>query len=122
SEAGAQLPSPGRPSRGPDVGVQILALLRAQPEGLSKAALAQACGVSHPTIQRALSWLRQEHDAPLRCVNRRWVLMDPAFALPLLAPERGDVSVMLLAAALLSAFGDRALQERLDRLVEQMDA
>lgn len=92
--------------------------------GASKDELAQVAEVSHPSIQRALTWLRDHCDSPVefdRSIGQ-WVLRDPHFTLPLTDPDAQDLSAVLFAEALLAPLADEEITVRLRRLAEQMDA
>ncbi len=94
--------------------------------GLTKAAIVAvirgALGTtSAVSIQRALTRLRDEHDAPIAYVAGRWRLRTP-FTMPLESPEAQDVVAVLLARAILEPLGDAEMLGRVDRLVEQLDA
>ena len=103
---------------------RIILELRDTPSGLTKDALADRLGVSGPSIQRALTHLRDECDSPLAYVRpgNFWRLRDPEFSLPLSDPEAGDLMAAMFAEALVAPLADEALSARLRRLVEQMDA
>jgi predicted DNA-binding transcriptional regulator YafY len=75
------------------------------------------------TVQRALVWLRDHHDVPLRYdqKTRSWQLTDPSFSLPLSDPTADDLTVALFAGALLAPLADDELKLRVDRLAEEMD-
>jgi len=92
--------------------------------GASKDELAKVAEVSHPSIQRALTWLRDHCDSPVEFDRGRgqWVLRDPHFTLPLTDPDGQDLSAVLFAEALLAPFADEEITARLRRLAEQMDA
>lgn len=102
----------------------LLRHLRDNPGGASKEELAKVADVSHPSIQRALTWLRDACDSPVEFDRGagRWVLRDPHFTLPLTDPEPGDLSAVMFAEALLAPFADEEITQRLRRLAEQMDA
>ncbi|NVB38787.1 WYL domain-containing protein [Pseudenhygromyxa sp. WMMC2535] len=102
----------------------LLRHLRDNPEGASKEVLANVAGVSHPSIQRALTWLRDACDSPVEFDRSqgRWVLRDSLFTLPLSDPEPADLSAVLFAEALLAPIADEEITVRLRRLSEQMDA
>lgn len=92
--------------------------------GTTKEELARIADVSYPSIQRALTWLRDHCDSPVefdRAANR-WVLRDPHFTLPLTDPDAQDLSAVLFAEALLAPLADEEITARLRRLAEQMDA
>jgi predicted DNA-binding transcriptional regulator YafY len=98
--------------------------LREHPEGATKDDLAKVADVSHPTIQRALTWLRDVCDAQLDYdrMAGRWKLLDPHFALSLADPDSQDLAAVLFAEALLAPLADEDITMRLRRLAEQMDA
>ncbi|EDM74839.1 hypothetical protein PPSIR1_31058 [Plesiocystis pacifica SIR-1] len=102
----------------------LLRHLRDNPGGASKEDLARVAKVSHPSIQRALTWLRDACDSPVEFDRGagRWVLRDLHFTLPLTDPEPGDLSAVMFAEALLAPFADEEITARLRRLAEQMDA
>jgi predicted DNA-binding transcriptional regulator YafY len=102
----------------------ILLHLRAKPEGASKAELGAAADVSAPSIQRALTWLRDECDSPVSFSrgSGKWILDDPHFSLPLSDPEAADLAAVMFAEALLSPVADSEITQRVRRLAEQMDA
>ncbi len=108
-----------------EVAHELLRVLRtAQNEGLSKAQLAAKVQRSEMTVQRSLTWLREEHDAPINFSRSTmaWTMTDPDFALPLEDPDADDLTAVVIAASMLSPLADEALQTRVNRLVEQMDA
>ncbi|PRP90496.1 hypothetical protein ENSA5_64110 [Enhygromyxa salina] len=92
--------------------------------GATKEELAKVADVSHPSIQRALTWLRDHCDSPVEFDRAagRWVLRDPHFTLPLTDPDAQDLSAVLFAEALLAPLADEEITARLRRLAEQMDA
>jgi predicted DNA-binding transcriptional regulator YafY len=92
--------------------------------GATKEELAKVADVSHPSIQRALTWLRDHCDSPVEFDRGagRWVLRDPHFTLPLTDPDPQDLSAVLFAEALLAPLADEEITSRLRRLAEQMDA
>jgi predicted DNA-binding transcriptional regulator YafY len=92
--------------------------------GATKEDLARVADVSHPSIQRALTWLRDHCDSPVEFDRAagRWVLRDPHFTLPLTDPDPQDLSAVLFAEALLAPLADEEITSRLRRLAEQMDA
>jgi predicted DNA-binding transcriptional regulator YafY len=92
--------------------------------GATKEDLARVADVSHPSIQRALTWLRDHCDSPVEFDRAagRWVLRDPHFTLPLTDPDPQDLSAVLFAEALLAPLADEEITARLRRLAEQMDA
>jgi predicted DNA-binding transcriptional regulator YafY len=92
--------------------------------GASKEELAKVADVSYPSIQRALTWLRDHCDSPVEFdrTEARWVLRDPHFTLPLTDPDAQDLSAVLFAEALLAPLADEEITARLRRLAEQMDA
>lgn len=98
--------------------------LREHPTGATKDELAKVADVSHPTIQRALTWLRDVCDAQLEYDRAagRWKLLDPHFALSLADPDSQDLAAVLFAEALLAPLADEDITMRLRRLAEQMDA
>ena len=101
----------------------ILRYLREHPRGATKDELGAIGGVSRPSVQRALRWLREECDSPVdfdRGENR-WVLLDPHFSLPLSDPEPEDLAAVLLAQSLLGPIADDEITARIRRLAEQMD-
>jgi predicted DNA-binding transcriptional regulator YafY len=102
----------------------LRALRGAGKEGSSKRRLAAKVGRSEMTVQRALMWLREHHDAPIRFsrASMAWSLEDPEFTLPLGDPDADDLLAVVVAAAMLSPLADEGLQARVNRLVEQMDA
>lgn len=102
----------------------LLRHLREHPGGASKEELARVAVVSYPSIQRALTWLRDHCDSPVEFDRGagRWVLRDPHFTLPLTDPDAQDLSAVLFAEALLAPFADEEITIRLRRLAEQMDA
>jgi predicted DNA-binding transcriptional regulator YafY len=104
----------------------IIRYLRAHPEGASKEELqARVLGrrLSPPTIQRAMDWLRDEHDAPIdyEKPSNRWLLKDSLFGLPLGDPTPEDLAAVVFAGALLAPIADEELSGRVQRLIEQMD-
>jgi predicted DNA-binding transcriptional regulator YafY len=103
---------------------KLLRHLREHPGGASKEELAKVADVSHPSIQRALTWLRDHCDSPVEFDRAagRWVLRDPHFTLPLTDPDAQDLSAVLFAEALLAPLADEEITIRLRRLAEQMDA
>ena len=102
---------------------RLLRLLRDRPEGATKEHMMQEMEVSAPTIQRALTWLRDHCDSPVAFdrTRYRWVLQDAHFTLPLSDPEPEDLSAVMFAEALLAPFADREILQRVRRLAEQMD-
>ncbi|PRQ01340.1 helix-turn-helix transcriptional regulator [Enhygromyxa salina] len=90
----------------------------------TKEDLAKVADVSYPSIQRALTWLRDHCDSPVEFDRAagRWVLRDPHFTLPLTDPDPQDLSAVLFAEALLAPLADEEITSRLRRLAEQMDA
>lgn len=90
----------------------------------TKEELAKVADVSHPSIQRALTWLRDHCDSPVEFDRSagRWVLRDPHFTLPLTDPDSEDLAAVLFAEALLAPLADEEITARLRRLAEQMDA
>jgi predicted DNA-binding transcriptional regulator YafY len=102
----------------------LLRHLREHPGGASKEELAKVADVSYPSIQRALTWLRDHCDSPVEFDRAagRWVLRDPHFTLPLTDPDAQDLSAVMFAEALLAPFADEEITIRLRRLAEQMDA
>lgn len=102
----------------------ILLHLRAKPGGASKAELGASASVSAPSIQRALTWLRDECDSPLSFDRGagKWQLNDPHFSLPLSDPEAEDLAAVMFAEALLAPVADAEITQRVRRLAEQMDA
>jgi predicted DNA-binding transcriptional regulator YafY len=102
----------------------ILRLLRQHPQGLDKRSLATSLDTSPGSIQRAITWLREHHDAPVEFAasEHRWRLLNDDFCLPLSDPEPGDLEAVLMAQALLGPFADPATLERVRRLAEEMDA
>ncbi len=102
----------------------LLRHLREHPQGATKEALATVAEVSYPSIQRALTWLRDACDSPVEFDRGagRWVLRDPHFTLPLTDPEPADLSAVMFAEALLAPLADEEITARLRRLAEQMDA
>jgi predicted DNA-binding transcriptional regulator YafY len=102
----------------------ILLHLRSKPHGASKAELGASAGVSAPSIQRALTWLRDECDSPLAFDRGagKWQLNDPHFSLPLSDPEAEDLAAVMFAEALLAPVADGEITQRVRRLAEQMDA
>jgi predicted DNA-binding transcriptional regulator YafY len=92
--------------------------------GATKEELAKVADVSHPSIQRALTWLRDHCDSPVEFDRAagRWILRDPHFTLPLTDPDGQDLSAVLFAEALLAPLADEEITARLRRLAEQMDA
>ena len=107
-----------------DTARTLLRHLRDHPTGASKDELAQVAGVSHPSIQRALTWLREHCDSPVEFARAsgRWVLRDPHFTLPLTDPDPEDLAAVMFAEALLAPLADEEITARLRRLAEQMDA
>jgi predicted DNA-binding transcriptional regulator YafY len=110
-------------------GHAILRHLKQHPEGARKEDFAKHCGadgntVSGPTVQRALDWLRNQCDAPIDYDARsnRWTLRDDAFTLPLFDPAPEDLAAVVFATAVIAPLADAALNDRLKRLVEDMDA
>ena len=103
---------------------KLLRHLREHKEGASKDELAKVAEVSYPSIQRALTWLRDHCDSPVEFDRGRgrWVLRDPHFTLPLTDPDAQDLSAVLFAEALLAPLADEEITARLRRLAEQMDA
>jgi predicted DNA-binding transcriptional regulator YafY len=93
-------------------------------EGLSKAQLASKVSRSEMTVQRSLTWLRDQHDAPVDFsrATMAWSLNDPAFTLPLEDPDSDDLTAVVIAASMLQPLADEGLTSRINRLVEQMDA
>lgn len=102
----------------------LLRHLREHPQGATKEDLASVAGVSHPSIQRALTWLRDACDSPVEFDRTagKWVLEDPHFTLPMTDPDPEDLSAVMFAEALLAPFADEEITSRLRRLAEQMDA
>ena len=105
-----------------------LRYLAAHPDGATKDALCtnpfpDGAAVSKPTMQRALVWLRDEKDAPIRFdrADGKWKLTAPDFTLPLLDPSQSDFEAVLFASALLEPLVDASLLKRLERLEEDMD-
>ncbi len=103
---------------------KLLRHLRDNPGGATKEELAKVAEVSYPSIQRALTWLRDHCDSPVEFDRGagRWVLRDLHFTLPLTDPDAQDLSAVLFAEALLAPFADEEITIRLRRLAEQMDA
>ena len=103
---------------------KILLRLREVPEGVSKDELVDTLGVSKPSIQRALTWLRDVCDSPVSFDRAagRWRLSDPHFSLPLSDPQGEDLAAVMFAAAILAPLADSEITERVRRLAEQMDA
>lgn len=101
----------------------ILRHLREHPDGATKEQLSQKAGVAGVTIQRALKYMRENWDAPLqfRHGSKHWHLLDRSFTLPLTDPEPEDLNAVVFAAALLAPVADEELNNRVRRLVEQMD-
>lgn len=92
-------------------------------DGATKEELVAAIGnTSGVSVQRALDDLRTVHDAKLEHFGRerRWRLNAP-FGMPLIAPDREDLVAILIAQAVLEPFADAELQERLRRLVADLD-
>lgn len=121
--AGGRRTRHGRPRA--EVGVRAIEALRREPEGLTKAELVRRVGdTTLPTMQRALTDLKEDHDAPIEFDRStlRWVLRDPSFSLPLEAPEPDDLTAVLFAEAMLAPLADTRLRDRLRRLAEQLDA
>lgn len=83
----------------------------------------QTLEVSAPTVQRALTWLRDDCDSPVEFdrSHYRWILRDSSFTLPLSDPEPEDLGAVMFAETLLSPFADQETLSRIRRLVEQMD-
>jgi predicted DNA-binding transcriptional regulator YafY len=106
-----------------DTARRILRYLRAHPWGASKDSLCEETQVSPPSIQRALTWLRDECDSPVEFdrAEGRWILRDSHFSLPLSDPEPEDLNAVLFAEALLGPIADEEITARLRRLAEQMD-
>ena len=102
----------------------VRAFKAAGPDGLSKAQLAAKVSRSEMTVQRSLTWLREQHDAPISFsrATMAWSLTDAGFTLPLQDPDSDDLTAVVIAASMLSPIADEALQLRVNRLVEQMDA
>lgn len=107
-----------------DTARTLLRHLRDHPEGATKEDLASVAGVSHPSIQRALTWLRDACDSPVEFDRAagKWRLEDPLFTLPMTDPDPEDLSAVMFAEALLAPFADEEITSRLRRLAEQMDA
>jgi predicted DNA-binding transcriptional regulator YafY len=110
-------------------GHAILRHLKQRLEGARKEDFAKYCGidgksVSGPTVQRALDWLRNQCDAPIEYDPRtnRWTLIDETFTLPLFDPAPEDLAAVVFATAVIAPLADAALNDRLKRLVEDMDA
>lgn len=81
------------------------------------------CEASEPTVRKACTWLRREHDAPLRydARARAWILDRADYSLPLLDPTADDIVAVAFAGALLSPLGDRALDRRIQSLLMELD-
>ncbi len=107
-----------------DVARTILGYLRTHPWGATKQTLCRETKVSPPSIQRALTWLREVCDSPLEFdrAEGRWILRDIHFTLPLSDPEPEDLNAVLFAEALLGSIADEEITARLRRLSEQMDS
>lgn len=108
-------------------GQAIVRYLRGHRDGATKDELCRRAldegAVSPGTVQRALVWIRDDHDAPLvyDSNTRRWQLTDAQFTLPLTDPTAEDLTAVVLASALLGPIADDELNARLERLVEEMD-
>jgi predicted DNA-binding transcriptional regulator YafY len=102
----------------------LLRHLREHPAGATKEELAKVADVSYPSIQRAVTWLRDHCDSPVDYDRGagRWVLRDPHFSLSLSDPDSQDLSAVLFAEALLAPIADDEITARLRRLSEQMDS
>lgn len=102
----------------------ILRCLRESREGLSKDALVSQLGVSKPSLQRALTWLRDVADSPVEFDRGagRWLLRDQDFSLPLSEPQAEDLAAVMFAEALLAPLAEGEITRRVRRLAEQMDA
>jgi len=110
-------------------GHAILRHLKLHKDGARKEDFATHCGVdgkpvSGPTVQRALDWLRDHCDAPVEYDARsnRWTLSDDVFTLPLFDPAPEDLAAVVFATSLIAPLADSSLNDRLRRLVEDMDA
>jgi predicted DNA-binding transcriptional regulator YafY len=100
-------------------------LERAADKGMTKAELVAAIGAnrtSPQTVQRALVELRERYDGEIRYSGRdqRWRLAAP-IAMPLDAPDRVDLAIVLFALAILEPLFGPALAARIRALVEQVD-
>ena len=101
----------------------ILEALRAQPEGLSKQALIERHGsASPPTMQRAISALKDEGIIARDSLRNVWKLEQADVYRPLDAPALGDLQAVLVAEAMLGSLADDELRARLRSLAEQLDA
>ncbi|MCA9690630.1 MAG: WYL domain-containing protein [Nannocystaceae bacterium] len=102
----------------------VLRYLRDHPDGATKDELSRHAGVAAVTTQRALKYMRETWDAPLqfRHGTKHWLLLDRGFTLPLTDPEPEDLNAVVFAAALLAPVADEDLNNRVSRLIEQMDA
>ena len=110
-------------------GHAILRHLKLHKEGARKEDFARHCGVdgkpiSGPTVQRALDWLRDQCDAPVEydAKSNRWSLSQEGFTLPLFDPAPEDLAAVVFATSVIAPLADSSLNDRLRRLVEDMDA
>ena len=109
---------------------EVLRFLRQQPKDARFDDIRAHCvaaGLKHtsvPTIRRGLHSLREVHDCPLvfdKAANT-WTLLDPDFSLPLDDPTPGDLTAVIFARALIGPVVSSGIEQRLERLVEEMDA
>lgn len=112
-----------------EAGQEALRYLRKYPTGTSFEDIRQHCeraGVksSEPTVRRGLDWLRLVHDCPLtpEDADNTWTLHDHEFSLPLDDPTHADLTAAIFARALMGPMVSSAVEKRLQRLVEEMDA
>jgi predicted DNA-binding transcriptional regulator YafY len=85
--------------------------------------VSSTCEASTPSVRKACTWLCKEHDAPLRYDgrSRAWVLDRRDYSLPLLDPTADDIVAVAFAGALVSPLGDRALDQRIQSLLMELD-
>lgn len=125
------MPKKSRPHDEPteyvkNVAAAVLRALRAHGELSFESLLRKVSAdaeVSAPSVRKALKWLREEHDAPLRYdgQNRGWILERKDYSLPLLDPTPDDIVAVAFASALLSPLGDKALDRRIQSLLMELD-
>jgi predicted DNA-binding transcriptional regulator YafY len=104
-------------------GAACLRYLRDHGGRATKATLADHCGCSVLTVQRALDWLRDDHQAPVvfdRSSNE-WTLARLDFSLPLFDPSLDDLAAVTFAAELLAPVVGQELNDRIERVREAMD-
>lgn len=108
----------------------ILRYLQKHPKGATfhdlVAALEQAQlkHTSAITARRALDFLRDYQDAPIFTdeSSNTWELDDASFSMPMIDPSQADLTSVIFAAATLGPLAPPQTRERIERLVEMMDA